>query len=347
MKSIIFEGPDGTGKNFLALATVQRLISEGNDVLMTNFPQYFAFGTLIREMNRGKANTVFTEMDNPYEQARHRAAMYSMDRALSILVILEYRKTHPDAIHISDRGPDSNAVTAGYIWANNPNLSEADLQRFIDEEISSLDAEFRALTDPTIFLCLESNPENSGKIYREQLDQLESPSAQQRAIEIYSKILPDDIIHTKISGKWRSSDDLTDEVISRCPSDISKPQKDTAKGNLFLVGPLETAATLVKNIPEYFIELDKEWRSISLSSEDTDGLRKHRLDELESKIYQSLSDIILDKSNLRLNFPIIVVQAVKRLLSLYPNLQQIIRAVGGEPFSQLLTMICSISTDES
>jgi thymidylate kinase len=341
--SLIFEGPDGAGKNTLMLNIVNELVKDRN-LIVTNFPQYFAFGALIRNMNRGKAHRVFMQMDDPYEEARHRAALFALDRVLAMSVILRFRQILPDSVHISDRGPDSNAVTAGYMWARNPSLSDIQLKKFIDEVIGTLDQEFRGLLMPIVILCLTSNGLDHS-LNRETLDHLETDEAQQRSIEIYRQIIPqENIVYTKIGGEWRRPEETVPEVLAKSglvSTDISK------RGQLVLVGPKELAESIFKVIPQELLDLDTQWRKISLDPADEDGRRKFHLDQIETQISSLISNLILDTANLRRDYPEIIVQAVRRLLNSYPYLEDIIREVGGGAYLTLLQTIKGQNLKES
>lgn len=347
---IVFEGPDAVGKNYLALNIAKMLIELGARVVMTNFPQYFAFGGVIRQMNRGAAKSIFEEINDPYEELKHRAAMFALDRALALLPIIAARNKFPGAVFISDRGPDSNAVTAGFMFASNPDLSEGLLERFLSNEMPILDTEFRQYTDLTAILCLAQNSaekSSSGVDYRKTLDQLEIPDAQSKAIEIYLRLLPENVIYTKIGGVWQSPENLTAQVLQKVEINLQAGAVPPNEGEMILIGPVEMVGCILNFVPNKIVHLDKQWRKISLDTSDPDGQRKHTLDRIESEISNAIGKFLSAKTNLQSDIPVLVVKAVSRLLNDYPNLLDIVRAAGGEPYAVLLEHIRGIGNREN
>lgn len=348
---IAFEGPDAVGKNYLALATAEKLLQEsGVDVVITNFPQYHGFGAVIRRMNRGAAKNVFDSIGDPYEELRHRAAMFALDRALALLPIIAAQAKFPGAVFISDRGPDSNAVTAGYMCASNPGVDDSLLNKFLSVEMPALDREFRAATNLKAILCLaqtSANQPTSEVGYREALDQLEATTAQEKAVEIYLRLLRENVIYTKIGGVWQDPSDLTIQVLQKAGITLQSGGIPKSEGKLVLIGPAEMAKCIFNSVPETILQLDGEWRKMSLDTSDPDGQRKHRLDSIEMQISDVMGSCLQFKANLQTSMPNIVVQAVTRLLSNYTSLLDIVRAAEGEPYADLLEHIKAIGSRES
>lgn len=348
---IAFEGPDAVGKNYLALATARMLMEEcGIDVVITNFPQYHGFGGVIRRMNRGAAKKVFDSVRDPYDELRHRAAMFALDRALALLPIIAAQAEFPGAMFISDRGPDSNAVTAGYMCASNPGLDDSLLEKFLLDEMPVLDREFRAATNLKAILCLaqtSANGPTSEVGYREALDQLEATTAQEKAIEIYLRLLRENVIYTKIGGVWQDPGDLTIQVLQKAGIALQGGGIPKSEGKLVLIGPAEMAECIFNSVPATILQLDAEWREMSLDASDPNGKRKHRLDRTEMQISDVMGSCLQDKANLQTSMPNIVVQALTRLLSNYTCLLDIVRAAGGEPYAELLEHIKAIGSRES
>lgn len=368
--SIALEGGDGVGKNTLMLSMCELLLQAGVErILVTNYPQYWFFARAIRLMNRGAAESVLAPLP-PYRQAQIRAAMYALDRAISLAVLIPLKQQYPEAIHLSDRGPDSNAVTAGYIWANNPELTEADLASFITETITTADQETRNLLNLVSILCVTSDVASSGITERAALDQYESLPAQVRAEQIYRQIIPvEQIVTTRIGNAWQNKTDVAQEAITKAGVNIditgiacSENQTEVLingvnDGRIQLIGPLELVHQLIpaELIPtemqaEYLsiINLAQEWIAISLAGNTINGeVKKLYLDRFETDLAVKISQLIAKLPNLPSQVAIDqgAINAINRLLREYPELIGVIQATIGDEMALFIQKLADLANE--
>lgn len=242
-ESIILEGGDGVGKNTLALALVKHLLANGMQVIFSNFPQYWFFGDFIRSMNSSSpVRETLSKLDG-YREAEVRAAMYALDRAFGFNFILNYQEANPNAVLVSDRGPLSNAVTAGFMWSQG-RLTNDTIDQFLADVVGPIDQEIMSHLQPLSILCRNLKLEVNGQLHREALDEYEKPKPQEFAAMSYAKMnLP--TINTADSNGWRKTEELTREVMSltQLSTDPSQSGGDITlqhsinNEQLLLVGP--------------------------------------------------------------------------------------------------------------
>lgn len=356
-RALILEGGDGVGKNFLARAVVENLLANEEQVIFANFPMYWFTGKTIRMMNRvGEIKTFLSALDG-FREASIRAALYALDRAFGLSFILQIKEQHPDTIIISDRGPLSNAVTAGYAWSQS-RLNDGNIDQFITEVIQHVDQEFMEALQPSSLLCRNTHLENGGSLHREGLDIYEQPQPQEYATRVYSMLnLPH--IFTRFENRtWKSPSELAKEAllhigytsIEESPTvDFIQAQKNS---QLLLVGPQLLAPISDKDSLSTRINLwihlstlpDRQLYEMSILKEG--GIdRKVALDRLESELSQELRWRVAVGNSLLLLHPL-ATQAIQRLVNEYPELLHILTLTEQQSVGEFPWFIRRIASGE-
>lgn len=314
-KCIFIEGTDAVGKNELirSIAKTILLSDYSTHILLMNFPQYWFVGHDIRLLQRGACDDMF-EGATGYTQLLTRASLYALDRNIALLLALQYLQDKPNTLIISDRGPYSNCVTSGYLWANEI-VTEEEVKDFITTKIQVIDkAMLENLEHISIFCAIPNGFSDSGIKNRKALDNYETEKPQHYSFQVYSKYANLPTVYTKDDHGWRDRQTIAREVLSLV--NIEFPNKRIEKdvfnsnevlfnayslGRLNIVGPRMFIKhfKLDQLLEEKMNTLLLKWEQLSLGyvlQKDKD--RKEILDVLETKIA-----LILKRNSVNINFP--------------------------------------------
>lgn len=363
IQSLILEGGDGVGKNFLAVEIVRCLLANEEQIIFTNFPQYWFFGYDIRFMNRAPQAKKEMARMNGFREAEVRAAMYALDRAFGLSFILRLYDKYPNAIHISDRGPFSNAVTAGFMWSQGK-LTDFTIDEFIEEVIPELDQEMLSYLSPTSILCRNPNLEGKNGIHRERLDDLEELKPQEYAARAYAKLhLP--TVMTAGSEGWRPATEIIPETLNQTNMNVD-PEVDSSHidliqaaqdEQLLLVGPHTIPVPTRNGNPILSSSAYNKWLSLSLlSNQQLTALgisysddRKVELDYLEPGFSNALKWAVANGSTI-IDLHPVAKQAIRRILLTYPEILEIVLPAtnpGGSGVPEFIGYMRNLATLES
>lgn len=315
--SIAGEGNDGSGKNTAVLTILEHVVeNESVDVILTNFPQYFLpSGFLVRSMLRGAGDDYLEMMDaTPEQELNLRMAMFQLDRIVAWGVLENYRNSHQNVLHISDRLGMSQVNTWAFLTAKyNGKILEEDAETLLKLALKS-DAElYRRFKPQTV--VFSAGQENCG-VNRVELDQYERKDAVARAeggymtgADVYNNSgRPATVVRTKDDeGSWRNRHEIADEALRSVgfvPSQLSGEAFDlyeaVKSGRLTVVGPLEFLRTYC---PDYDIDSNNElkqaiegWLQVSLIPEiaipQSGKTKKEILDEIETNLAYQIDKIM-------------------------------------------------------
>lgn len=341
------EGTDGSGKNTVAIAIIETLLKQTNYIIFhTSFPNYWTpQGTIIREMNR--------ELGDEYSQKnklsledhlRLRLAMYSLDRALTFLVVDRIKRENDrKLVQVSDRLFLSQVNTVAYLVTKNNNFTEAKklfLRLFpialkSDMELMENTNNYTPILSPrTVRLSFSKS--------RPELDKLEGARPREFAnwgYQLipykYPKISSSIIENQDRYGKWIDKYELASIILKKAGfKNIKKIRKslhlcdDKSTKKVIIVSPtlyLETFYDIDSLSFEKINKLETLWKRIMLCYND-DSIdifnreKKEYLNEIEYKMASLISDFMnnnkpsskkIDKLN---DWPF---KAIKRLTNEY------------------------------
>lgn len=312
---IALEGGDGVGKNTLARETADLLVESGYDVLYLDYPTYWSpFGHMLRAMLSNEQSKTYLDSLEPYREAQVRAAMFAMERAFTISLILNaLEELGESTVVVSDRGPHSNAVTAAYLLAQGK-LDNELLDDYVKYVLLEVDREYLELFSPHSILCV-SDSHAAGVENREFRDHYEAEPVQQRILRVYEMMVQDKI-QTRENGVWRDANEMAREVASKAKIDL---KQNSERGHFIELSPLYLFNKL-KVPDQYLAWYISGWEHID---KDYDPLNRkniiRRMNELVATSFERhLSVSEIDLSVFR-KFPHSSV-VMKRLMECYPEI---------------------------
>lgn len=324
---IELEGLDNTGKNEAALETAFQLVDRGHNVVFTNYPQYWSpTGLAIRSMNRdGEAKNLLASLD-PGREAQVRCAMFALDRAFTLSQV-NYMQRAGGAVLVSDRGPDSNAVTLGYLVASG-RVQQDWARSVLLGGLDGVDQEMRSLFNINPILCV--NEAGSHALRDKLLDQYEAAKPQEESAGLYSLLGFPEVI-TKSPQGWRNIGDIAADIIGRFDGALSE---SNGEGKLLVNGPSQ----LINMLEIGYLFNQKqliEWYKLAIETRFDKG-KKQQLDLIESEIARGVADQAdkIDFTFYERNPESMI--AVSRLIVEYPEILSIIEMTCGEKFTTCL-----------
>lgn len=330
--NIFLEGGDGVGKNHLALAIIRHLLHH-REVIFMNFPQYWLLGYDIRSMNRGK---IMEKLNlAPYREAEVRAAMYALDRAIGLGLLLIELERHPNAVIVSDRGPLSNLVTTAYMQSVGK-ITPLELPGYLINTVGDVDRELWNALQPKSVLCRHLQRENgNAALHRERLDLLEQPEPQRLALELYTRMGIPEVLTADESG-WRDVQIVAEEALAK----VGITTHGTYQGTLYsaleeqkliLIGPNSLDPLGIGIGPTFIPRADiLTWLSLTLKEEiegavAVDGAteHKHKLDIAET-VLSNMFYIQMERGMLSITLPPLAKDAIRRIFATYPEIPEVI-----------------------
>jgi thymidylate kinase len=235
--SIAGEGNDGSGKNTAVLTILEHVVeNEDSDVILTNFPQYFLpSGFLVRSMLRGAGDEYIEMMDaTPEQELNLRMAMFQLDRIVAWGILENYRNSHENVLHVSDRLGMSQVNTWAFLVAKyKGKMSEEEAESLLKLALKSDEELYKRLKPQTIVFA--AGQDNCG-VNRVELDQYERKDAVARAeagyltgIDFYNgNDRPAALVSTKDpDGAWRDRHEIAGEALKSAGLSLSNISEKT------------------------------------------------------------------------------------------------------------------------
>ena len=358
--AIAIEGGDGVGKNSLQMAMADLLLQNGFKVAITNYPQYWFFGSYIRKMLKNQMQDFLSQL-SPEEELRLRAAMFSLDRAISLGQILPIIEQSPETILISDRGPWSNVLTAAYMSSTFPEIETLIDPTHLSNLIHELDAEMISELGLTPILAKHQDPAQGMYSEREKIDAHERSEVQQIASRYYEEMIPSSHqVVTRDNNGWKSLGSSAHEAISIAGIDLAQLSetqlstmqlnylgKQVVAGNLSLIGPRRFVEEFGINIDPILDTEISNWEGVTMMSDRQVALsfqaaqKKDVLNGIEANVSQMLVNRLAQASNFNLHNS--SSSAVLRIISEFPEILELIE-LSGVNGRDLRSFIESIAT---
>lgn len=342
------EGTDGSGKNTVAIALIEVLLSQTEShILHTSFPNYWTpQGTIIREMNRELGDSFSDRNDLSLEdQLRLRAGMYALDRAITFLIVDQIQKhRNGDLIQVSDRLFLSQVNTLAYLVTKNNDFDTARKKFLMLFPIAlKSDLELRSKTNNFNPILTPKSVKLSFSKSRPELDKLEGARPREFANwgyqlipERYRSINSSIIENQNRFGNWMDKYDIALNVLKKAGFKNLKevPVKRIFKNNILSSKKIEIISpTLYINT---FYDISNEemkniknrenkWKKLMVSyNEDSiehfGREKKEYLNEMEEQMARSIAKIMdkYDPSDNKIkNLNDWPEKAINRLLSKY------------------------------
>lgn len=247
-ESLVVEGPDGVGKEFISNAVGRELYStealmldgrkyDRHEVIISEatFPFYpFPSGDFIRLMNKGLGSE-YADLNqlSVDEEVRLRKAMYAVDRYLfymaeSLYISESVDDRHKVLLRIQDRSALSQIHTEVSVYLRRGLEYKLDVDRIMDSDRELI--EFMNFRNVVLIPYASSTSALGGR-KAETIDELESANAQELATRTYMGVAINKFLGTQPIpvqhqfGKWREKEEIVKEIFERTkilpyPSDV-------------------------------------------------------------------------------------------------------------------------------
>lgn len=344
--AILLEGGDGVGKHTVFTNLILEMLHRGHNVATMDYPQYWFFGNYIKQMNRGALQVYFDRHSVPFDEVLElRCALFALDRLLGIAILIPLLEKYEGNISvISDRGWMSNVVTNSYVhFKSRPSVppSQADADGLLGI-MQRLDQDFISTFNDINILLHTENSHTNGTNERIHGDDLEAMPVQVITEMYYLLVVNSQYrVTTRENDQWVDLSKITNEVL-----DISSlPPSLTGNRNpcLEVVGPRQMCRLIgvESQLTPEELELIDQWELYSLSPEsylpkyEPDGkpiVRKDKLNQLELALSQILaSKVATNPTQAAAHFPDIVKEGIRRLITDYPAILDLINTIDQIP----------------
>ncbi len=344
--ALFLEGGNSVGKNELLRSIAKRVLlaDPTKKILLMNFPQFWFFGHDIRLVIRGACDDILSSVSS-IENMLIRASLYGMDRNIALLLAEPYLAADPDIFVLSDRGPYSSCVTAGYLWAHGSVTEDQVKNEIVPQAFQHADEGLLTYFNDASLLCTTNSEFALGK--RKALDNQENELVQRYSNDVYRMLNLSEIV-TRHGEEWRPRDELACEALTmsgygdlaRCA--LKDPESfDSDKvllqacreGRILVVGPeLFLKHFQAKHLGNGTLKkLNDRWIELSLGEgKSTRRDRKEHLDDIETKIALILKrhTRALDYLNTRKSPH--AKHAIAKLLNQHPVLYDILARTSGK-----------------
>lgn len=322
-KCIDFEGSDQVGKGDAVKNISLELANRGLKTSVISFPYYATpFGYLIREILVNGFPSKF-KLDSD-RAVQLKMSLFSLNRLEILNCILASRKFD---IYVFDRGPFSNALTIAYHIFQNEKDSQnrehlVDMALFFDSYLRDV------LSIDNCVICLKYEGVEWKESRNGQRDDLHEVSGVQdistQIYQLFEAKLGDGWknVVTKNTNGWRERDDIKGDCLEFALNRGIIPKKRGGeKKVLKYLGLNEIQKSLYVG-SEIKVGLKKEWLSAITNN---DKKEVYRVSELVSEALASSTERLVWND-------IGVVNHIKVLLNLFPEIFDIIEYKYGKPF---------------
>ncbi len=356
-ENIHFDGKDSVGKGDAAKNAVAALLfsqeiryqgmlykPEDICVIQTDYPQYWGVGMLVHRMNTKHIGRKYLEQKgySQDELLHMRKAMFAIDRLIALIIMYKIKKQPGKLyIHISDRGPYSQAITHAVCFTN-----ETDYLKSL-ESITDSDECYMNRTRPNNVLLEAQKSGIGGAGGRRELDELEAPLYQQLADKGFNAMKQDKKhritpVTTRIGKPFRPRSDIAREVLQTInvtaigmPNFEALDHKDFLPKfrtkNLIQIGPMNLLGILFPSLSSDThvalsgIEGFDIWRRRAyFSNEEVEGIAARTGNEKKEKVVKheeinagKISQLIAENDMAQVDVPEDILKMGRYLLGEY------------------------------
>ena len=338
MKALLLEGGDKVGKHTATVGVIKTLIASNYRVLYTDFPQYWFFGNIIKHVLKQQSLNI----SNTKREIEVRCALYAIDRLFSLINIIPYLN-QDDVILVSDRGWVSNTLTISFGYCEKK-ISNSDVKNFMNT-LSKWDEEFIEILKPLSLLLL-TGKNGKNAIHKEsqaQDDLYENDGPQKISTKLYKKYFHLKEIYTQNNGEWRNINEIVKDILY-C---AKIPYLDSNTSVSPTVESLLKSESLIFVSPQILFPIlyGKEWNNVSKQYGNSlnEIIKmswigdKEKLKKLEQNIFNIM--ISYPPKEVYFKFPSIIVKGIKKHMSEYPEINNLIKEVAGLKFYNYFSLL--------
>jgi thymidylate kinase len=216
-RSLCVEGLDHSGKADATLTFLENMLESDISVTHISFPVYASpFGAAIRRI----LSNGLEDMDMSIEeQTKAKMALFALDR-LQVLDILLSSDEYKETLLVFDRSPFSNAITIGYLLAQEGNIKQESAEELVDFALS---LEQYMISQLGLDRCVVQTEVDQGgwkNVRNGEKDIYETMDVQSLSEQIYS-IFASRIgdswhkIVTREGESWKERDDIFNDIFSK------------------------------------------------------------------------------------------------------------------------------------